>query len=82
MKLAITHIFAFVAAVAALEAGNRRSINANSSSSSTPFPMPLCNGVVIEDATIGDLQHYMGTGRLTSEQLVRCYIARIDQTNS
>ncbi|KAI1080965.1 amidase signature domain-containing protein [Whalleya microplaca] len=47
----------------------------------SPFPMPLCNGIYIEDATIGDLQHFMMTGKLTSEQLVECYISRIEQTN-
>lgn len=43
--------------------------------------MALCNGVSIEDATIDELQVYMTHGRLTSQQLVECYLARIDQTN-
>lgn len=47
----------------------------------TPFPMPWCNGVSIEDATIDELQRWMTLGKLTSEQLVECYLARIEQTN-
>ncbi|RMY90947.1 hypothetical protein D0861_03360 [Hortaea werneckii] len=45
------------------------------------FPMPQCNGTVIEDATIDQLQDYLGEGTLTAQQLVKCYLQRIDQTN-
>ncbi|KAF7562834.1 hypothetical protein G7046_g1293 [Stylonectria norvegica] len=45
------------------------------------FPMPLCNGIDIEDATIGDLQRWMILERLSSQDLVNCYLARIEQTN-
>ncbi|KAK5081250.1 hypothetical protein LTR05_008044 [Lithohypha guttulata] len=46
-----------------------------------PFPLPLCNGVDITDATIDSLQAWMSQGKLTSQALVRCYLARIEQTN-
>lgn len=48
---------------------------------SSPFEMPLCNGLKIEDATVDTLQRWMILGKLTSQDLVRCYIARIEQTN-
>ena len=44
------------------------------------FAMPPCNGVKIEDATIDELQSYMADGKLTSKQLVTCYIDRNFQT--
>ncbi|KIV91474.1 hypothetical protein PV10_06010 [Exophiala mesophila] len=46
-----------------------------------PFALPLCNGVDIKDATIDSLQTWMTEGRLTSQDLVTCYLARIEQTN-
>ncbi|CAG9982978.1 unnamed protein product [Clonostachys byssicola] len=46
-----------------------------------PFPMSLCNGVNIEDATVKELQHLMSIGQLSSQDLVECYIKRINQTN-
>lgn len=65
-------------AIETYNAAQRRSCG---STDSSPFPMPLCRGIVIEDATIDDLQHHMASGKLTSQQLVECYIARIKQTN-
>jgi hypothetical protein len=44
-------------------------------------PVPLCKGVDIEDATIESLQQYMMKGKLTSVDLVNCYLARIEKTN-
>ncbi|KAK4569800.1 hypothetical protein LTR86_002769 [Recurvomyces mirabilis] len=44
------------------------------------FPMPLCHGTKIEEATIDDLQAFMHNGTLTSVQLVTCYIQREFQT--
>ena len=41
--------------------------------------LDLCNGVVIEEATIDDLQLYLSDGRLTSVQLTTCYIQRVFQ---
>jgi len=43
--------------------------------------VPKCRGVNIEDVTIGALQDLMIAGRLTSRDLVSCYLARIEQTN-
>lgn len=39
----------------------------------------LCNGVIIEEATIDDLQRYLSDGKLTSVQLTTCYIHRVFQ---
>lgn len=44
------------------------------------FPMPQCNGVQIEQASIDQLQTYMAHGSLTSVQLVVCYMQRSFQT--
>lgn len=44
-------------------------------------PVPLCKGVNIEDATIDTLQQYMADGSLSSQDLVTCYLDRIDKTN-
>ncbi|KAI7283593.1 amidase family protein [Hortaea werneckii] len=52
-----------------------------SSKSIGNFPMPPCNGTVIEDATIDQLQRNLEEGTLTAQQLVKCYLQRIDQTN-
>ncbi|KAF2092553.1 glutamyl-tRNA amidotransferase subunit A [Rhizodiscina lignyota] len=45
------------------------------------FPMPLCNGITLEEATIDQLQDYMGRGVLTSTQIALCYMERIWQTD-
>lgn len=39
----------------------------------------LCNGVIIEEATIDNLQRYMSEGKLTSVQLTTCYMYRVLQ---
>ena len=46
------------------------------------FPMPLCNGLTLEEATIDQLQDAMSHGKLTSTQLITCYLQRIYQTDS
>ena len=46
------------------------------------FPMQSCNGIVLEEATIDQLQDYMDHGKLTSSQLVLCYLQRIYQTDN
>ncbi|KEY64414.1 hypothetical protein S7711_08472 [Stachybotrys chartarum IBT 7711] len=46
-----------------------------------PFPMPLCKDIKIEDTSIDTLQQWMTSGELTSQDLVECYLARIEQTN-
>lgn len=45
------------------------------------FPMPDCNGVVLEEATIDELQSAMEQGQLTSIAIVMCYLQRIYQTD-
>ncbi|SLM38211.1 amidase family protein [Lasallia pustulata] len=44
------------------------------------FPMPQCNGITLEEATIDQLQQYMSQRKLTSVQLVTCYMQREYQT--
>ena len=46
------------------------------------FPMPACQGVTLEEATIDQLQEYMGSGSLTAVDLVNCYFARYTQVNN
>lgn len=46
------------------------------------FPMPPCNGLHLEEATIDQLQDAMNHGQLTSTQLITCYLQRIHQTDS
>lgn len=43
--------------------------------------MPKCKGVDIEDVPIASLQRLMKRGKLTSRDLVECYLDRIEQTN-
>ena len=45
------------------------------------FPMPECNGLVLEEATVDFLQHAMETGQLTSTTIALCYLQRVYQTN-
>lgn len=45
------------------------------------FPMPKCNGITLEEATIDQLQDAMSTGLLTTSQIVLCYMQRIYQTD-
>ncbi|KAJ4311645.1 hypothetical protein N0V94_007844 [Neodidymelliopsis sp. IMI 364377] len=45
------------------------------------FPMPSCQGVTIEEATIDRLSGYMSDGTLTSTQILRCYLKRIQQVD-
>ena len=45
------------------------------------FPMPECNGLVLEEATVDFLQHAMEKGQLTSTDIALCYLQRIYQTN-
>lgn len=50
-----------------------------SNATSSLFPMSLCNGIRLEEATIDQLQHYMEKRRLTSVQIVECYLQRLFQ---
>lgn len=45
------------------------------------FPMEPCNGITLEEATIDQLQDYMSNGKLTTSQLVMCYLQRQYQTD-
>lgn len=47
----------------------------------TPFPMPSCNGFQLEEASIDAIQNQMANGKLTSRQLVQCYLDRIKTVN-
>ena len=46
-----------------------------------PFPMPLCYGINIEEASIDYLTQLMMQGKLTSRQITKCYLSRINQLN-
>ena len=45
------------------------------------FPMALCGGIEIEEATIDDLQATMSSGALTALELAECYLMRRDQVD-
>jgi amidase len=45
------------------------------------FPMPPCQGIVLEEATVDQLQGYLGQGLLTSLELLRCYLKRMRQVD-
>lgn len=45
------------------------------------FPMPDCNGIVLEEATIDFVQEAINKGHLTSTKIALCYLQRIYQTN-
>ncbi|TVY68644.1 putative amidase, partial [Lachnellula suecica] len=45
------------------------------------FPMPLCRGFKLEEASIDQLQQAMSNGTLTSVQMVLCYLKRVYQTD-
>jgi hypothetical protein len=44
------------------------------------FPMPLCNGFKLEEATIDQMQQALNQRQLNSQQLITCYLRRIYQT--
>ncbi|MCJ1394763.1 hypothetical protein MMC18_007643 [Xylographa bjoerkii] len=52
------------------------------SNTASLFPMEMCNGVTLEEATIDQLQDYMSNGKLTASQLVMCYLQRQYQTDN
>ena len=51
------------------------------SSGAELFPMPLCEGFKLEEASMDDIQAQFASGKLTSEKLVQCYHRRIHQTD-
>ncbi|KAF2997997.1 hypothetical protein E8E13_007041 [Curvularia kusanoi] len=53
----------------------------DAASSPKLFPMPTCQGITLEEATIDQLSDYMSDGSLTSVQLLRCYLRRAQQVD-
>jgi amidase len=53
----------------------------NAAETSGLFPMPTCQGIMLEEATIDQLQSHMSTGVLTSQTLLRCYMKRVLQVD-
>ncbi|KAL8947504.1 MAG: hypothetical protein Q9222_006223 [Ikaeria aurantiellina] len=53
--------------------------NATANEANSLNVLALCNGVVIEEATIDQLQQYLSDGNLTSVQLTTCYMQRVFQ---
>lgn len=49
--------------------------------SSSLFPMEKCKGVSLEEATIDELQYAMSSGKLSSEELVFCFMRRMQQVD-
>ncbi|KAA8650246.1 hypothetical protein EYZ11_003836 [Aspergillus tanneri] len=45
------------------------------------FPMRLCNGFKLEEASIDAIQEQLAGGHLTSVQLLQCYLERVYQTD-
>ena len=45
------------------------------------FPLPLCHGFKLEEATVDQLQRQLSNGSLTSVNLALCYLQRIYQTD-
>lgn len=41
------------------------------------FPMPLCHGFKLEEATIDQLQQALSNGTMTSVKLALCYMKKI-----
>ncbi|KAF1914766.1 glutamyl-tRNA amidotransferase subunit A [Ampelomyces quisqualis] len=53
----------------------------NAAESPGLFPMQTCNGVVLNEATIDQLQGHMRDGILTSLELLKCYLKRVEQVD-
>ncbi|KAF2714912.1 glutamyl-tRNA amidotransferase subunit A [Pleomassaria siparia CBS 279.74] len=53
----------------------------SSAETSALFPVPTCQGMVLEEATIDRLQGYMSNGTLTAVQLLKCYLKRARQVD-
>ncbi|KAL8708171.1 MAG: hypothetical protein Q9220_006932 [cf. Caloplaca sp. 1 TL-2023] len=53
--------------------------NVTTSAANSLNVLDLCHGVVIEEATIDQLQQYLSDGNLTSVQLTTCYMQRVFQ---
>lgn len=46
-----------------------------------PFPMPDCYGFRLEEADIDAIQRTLQSGRLSSRQVVHCYVERVNKVN-
>ncbi|KFZ24339.1 hypothetical protein V502_01184 [Pseudogymnoascus sp. VKM F-4520 (FW-2644)] len=57
-------------------------LGSGDAANSGQFPMPLCHGFKLEEATIDQLQHAMDKGTLSSVKIVMCYLQRIYQTDA
>ena len=53
----------------------------NEANSTALFPMPTCQGISLEEATVDQLSGYMSDGLLTSTQILRCYLKRVHQVD-
>ncbi|XP_014553358.1 hypothetical protein COCVIDRAFT_29395 [Bipolaris victoriae FI3] len=53
----------------------------DAANTSALFPMPKCQGITLEEATIDQLQGYMSDGTITSVDILRCYLDRIHQVD-
>ncbi|KAI9730402.1 MAG: hypothetical protein M1834_005912 [Cirrosporium novae-zelandiae] len=53
-----------------------------SNNASSLFPMSLCHGFKLEEATIDEIQDQLDAGNLTSVDLLHCYYDRIYQVDS
>ncbi|KAF1922699.1 glutamyl-tRNA amidotransferase subunit A [Didymella exigua CBS 183.55] len=53
----------------------------DAANTSALFPMPDCQGITLEEATVDQLADYMESGVLTSTQLLRCYLRRVRQVD-
>ncbi|GME66156.1 amidase signature domain-containing protein [Neofusicoccum parvum] len=56
--------------------------NSTADDNADVFPMPLCSGFELEEATIDELQDALNSGALTSVEIVLCYLQRIQQTDA
>lgn len=57
-------------------------LGSGGAANSGQFPMPLCHGFKLEEATIDQLQNAMDKGTLSSVKIVMCYLQRIYQTDA
>jgi amidase len=56
-------------------------LSTGTEAATNPFPMPKCHGFTLEEATIDTIQARLKSGRLTSHQLVECYVDRVNKIN-
>ncbi len=59
-----------------------RNVNFRLDGAKSPFPMPLCKGHKLEDASVDEIQDWYDQGTLRIVDVVQCYIERIRQVDS